>query len=196
MIFHGSKFDFLRQKCTKIRSKIACKMAWLIFAAKTLQDASKTLTRRAKKLSDLPQDAPQTPQDASKTPPRRPKTTPRRPQAAPRRPQDGPKPPPRRPQDGPRRPKTPQDPPKTLPSHPKPPPDNDFGTILGSLLKIFGRFLGRICRPTCLLKLTFQKGNYLKKDENFAKEHIQIILHTRARFGVCRRHLDNQQFEI
>ena len=79
MIFHGSKFDFLKQKCTKIRSKIACKMAWLNFAAKTLQDASKTLTRRPKKLSDLPQDAPQTPQDASKTPPRRPKMTPRRP---------------------------------------------------------------------------------------------------------------------
>ena len=78
MIFHGSKFDFLRQKCTKIRSKIACKMAWLNFAAKTLQDASKTLTRRLKKLSDLPQDAPHTPQDASKTPPRRPQDAPRR----------------------------------------------------------------------------------------------------------------------
>ena len=115
MIFHNSQFDFRKQKCTQIRSKIASKMAWLKFAAKTLQDASKTLTRRPKKLSDLPQDAPQTPQDASKTP---------------------------------------QDLSKTLPSHPKPPPDNDFGTILRSLWKIFGRFFGRICRPTCLLKLT------------------------------------------
>ena len=65
MIFHNSEFDFRSQECTKIHSKIASKMAWLKFAAKTLQDASKTLTRRPKKLSDLPQDAPQTPQDAS-----------------------------------------------------------------------------------------------------------------------------------
>ena len=172
MIFHNSEFDFRRQKCVKIHSKIASKMAWLKFAAKTLQDASKTLTRRPKKLSDLPQDAPQTPQDASKTPPRRPKRTPRRPQDAPRRPQDGPKTLPRRPQDGPRRPKTPQDPSKTLPSHPKPPPDNDFGTILRSLWKIFGRFFGRNCRPTCLLELTFQISNYLKKAEQIPKEHI------------------------
>ena len=74
MVFHNSEFDFRGQECTKIRSKIASKMAWLKFAAKTLQDASETLTRRPKKLSDLPQDAPQTPQDASKTPPRRPKS--------------------------------------------------------------------------------------------------------------------------
>ena len=46
MIFHGSKFYFLRQQCTKIRTKIACKMAWLNFAAKTLQDASKTHVRK------------------------------------------------------------------------------------------------------------------------------------------------------
>ena len=61
MIFHGSEFDFRRQKCTKIHSKIASKMAWLKFAGKMLQDASKTLTRRSQKLSDLPQDAHQTP---------------------------------------------------------------------------------------------------------------------------------------
>ena len=61
MIFHGSEFDFRRQKCTKIHSKMASKMAWLKIAAKMLQDASKTFTRRPKKLSDLPQDAPQTP---------------------------------------------------------------------------------------------------------------------------------------
>ena len=78
MIFHDLEFDFRTQECRKIRSKIVSKMAWLKFAAKTLQDASKTLTRRPKKLSDLPQDAPQTPQDASETPPRRPKTPPRR----------------------------------------------------------------------------------------------------------------------
>ena len=65
MIFHNSEFDFRRQKCIKIHSTIASKMAWLHFAAKTLQDASKTLTRRPKKLSNLPQDPPQTPQDAS-----------------------------------------------------------------------------------------------------------------------------------
>ena len=85
MIFHNSDFDFRRQECTKIRSKIASKMAWLKFAAKTLQDASKTLTRRPKKLSDLPQDAPpdalrclqdapKTPQDDPKTPQDAPKT--------------------------------------------------------------------------------------------------------------------------
>ena len=96
MIFHNSEFDFRRQECTKIRSKIASKMAWLKFAAKTLQDASKTLTRRPKKLSDLPQDAPQTPQDASKTTPRRPKDGL---QAV----QDAPKAPPRRLQEAPRR---------------------------------------------------------------------------------------------
>ena len=116
-----------------------------------------------------------------KMPPRRSQDAPRGPQDDPKTPQDAPKMAPRRSQDAlrtaqdaPRRPKTPQDPSKTLPSHPKPPPDKDFGTILRSLWKIFGRFFGRICRPTCLLKLTFQKGNYLKKDENFAKEHIQI----------------------
>ena len=65
MIFHNSEFDFRRQEYTQIHSKIASKMAWLKFAAKTLQDASKTLTRRPKKRSDLPQDAPQTAQDAS-----------------------------------------------------------------------------------------------------------------------------------
>ena len=96
MIVHGSKFDFLRQKCTNIRSKIACKMAWLNFAAKTLQDASKTLTRRPKKRSDLPQDVPQTAQDASRTPPRRPKTNPSRSKTPPRWPQDAPKTPPKR----------------------------------------------------------------------------------------------------
>ena len=69
MIFHGSKFDLLTHKCTKIRSKIACKMVLRKFGTKTLQDASKTLIKRPKKLSNLPQDAPQTPQDASKTPP-------------------------------------------------------------------------------------------------------------------------------
>ena len=173
MIFHKSEFDFRRQECTKIRSKIASKMAWLKFAANTLQDASKTLTRRPKKLSDPP----------PKTPPRRPKMAPRRPQDAPRRPQDDPKTPqdapkmaPRRSQDAlrtaqdaPRRPKPLQDPSKTLPSHPKPPPDHDFGMILGSLWKIFGRFFGRNCRPTCLLELTIQKSNYLKRNENFPK---------------------------
>ena len=133
MIFHDLDFDFRRQECTKIRSKIASKMAWLKFAAKTLQDASKTLTRRPKKLSDLPQDAPQTPQDASKTPPRRPKRTPRRPQDAPRRPQDGPKTLPRRPQDGPLPRKTPQALSKTLPSRLEPLPDNDFRMILWTL---------------------------------------------------------------
>ena len=85
MIFHTSEFAFRRQECTKIRSKIASKMAWLKFAAKTLQDVSKTLTRRPKKLSDLPQDAPpdalrclqdapKTPQDDPKTPQDAPKT--------------------------------------------------------------------------------------------------------------------------
>ena len=29
-----------------------------------------------------------------------------------------------------------------------------FGSILAPFWKIFGRFFGRICRPTCLLKLT------------------------------------------
>ena len=83
MIVHKSNFDFRSRECTKIRSKIASKMAWLKFTAKTLQDASKTLTRRPKKLSDLPQDAPQTPktpQDAPRPPqdaPKPPKTTPR-----------------------------------------------------------------------------------------------------------------------
>ena len=90
MIFHNSEFDFRRQECTKIRSKIASKMAWLKFAAKTLQDVSKTLTRRPKKLSDLPQDAPPDAlrclQDAPKTPQDDPKTTPRRPKTPPRQP--------------------------------------------------------------------------------------------------------------
>ena len=65
-------------------------MAWLKFAAKTLQDVSKTLTRRPKKLSDLPQDAPPDAlrclQDAPKTPQDDPKTTPRRPKTPPRQP--------------------------------------------------------------------------------------------------------------
>ena len=90
MIFHNSEFDFRRQECTKIRSKIASKMAWLKFAAKTLQDVSKTLTRRPKKLSDLPQDAPpdvlRCLQDAPKTHQDDPKTTPRRPKTPPRQP--------------------------------------------------------------------------------------------------------------
>ena len=99
MIFHNSEFDFRRQECTKIRSKIASKMAWLKFAAKTLQDVSKTLTRRPKKLSDLPQDGPpyvlRCFQDAPKTPQDDPKTTPRRPKTPPRWPQDASKTPPR-----------------------------------------------------------------------------------------------------
>ena len=76
MIFHNSEFDFRSQECIQIHSKIESKMAWLKFAAKTLQDASKTLTRRPKKLSNLPRDAPLTPQDASRTPQRRPKRLP------------------------------------------------------------------------------------------------------------------------
>ena len=47
----------------------------------------------------------------------------------------------------------------------------NFGTILRSLWKIFKRNFGRSCRPTCLLELTFQIGNYLKKAEHFLKEH-------------------------
>ena len=102
MIFHTSEFDFRRQECTKIPSKIASKMAWLKFAAKTLQDASKKLTRRPKKLSDLPQDAPPDALRCLQALPKRSKTTPRRPQDAPRRPQDGPKTLPRHHQDSPR----------------------------------------------------------------------------------------------
>ena len=139
-------------------------------APRRLQDAHKTAQEALRPPPRRPPDAPRCLQDAPKTPQDDPKTTPRRPKTPPRWPQDAPKTHPGRPKT----PKTPQDPSKTLPSHPKPPPDNDFGTILRSLLKIFGRFFGRISRPTCLLKLTFQKSNYLKKDENFAKEHIQI----------------------
>ena len=79
-------------------------------------------------------------------PPRRTQDAPRRPKTPPRRPQDDPKTPqdaPRTAQDAPRRPKTSQDLSKTLPSHPKPPPDNDFGTILKSLWKNFGKFFGQ-----------------------------------------------------
>ena len=54
MIYHNSEFDFRKQKCTKIRSKITSKMAWLKFDAKTFQHVSKTLTRRSKKLSAPP----------------------------------------------------------------------------------------------------------------------------------------------
>ena len=90
MIFYSSKFDFRKQKCIEIRSKIIYKIAWLNFVAKTLPDASKTLTGRPKKLSDLPQDAPPDAlrclQDAPKTPQDDPKTTPRRPKTPPRQP--------------------------------------------------------------------------------------------------------------
>ena len=65
MIFHNSEFDFRRQEYTKIHSKIASKMAWLKFAAKTLQDASKTLTRRPKRLPRRGQEAPKRLQDTS-----------------------------------------------------------------------------------------------------------------------------------
>ena len=95
MICHNSEFDFRRQECTKIRSKIASKMAWLKFAAKTLQDVSKTLIRRPKKLSDLPQNAPP---DALRCL-----------QGAPRRPQDDPK----TPQDAPKTAQEPQEHPKS-----------------------------------------------------------------------------------
>ena len=158
-------------------------------APRRLQDAHKTVQEALKPPPGRPPDAPRCLQDAPKTPQDDPKPLQDAPKMAPRRSQDTL----RTAQDAPRRPKTPQDPSKTLPSHPKPPPDNDFGTILRSRWKIFGRFFGRICRPTCLLKLTFQKSNYLKKNENFAKEHIQIILHTRAPCGRCRRHLDKKQ---
>ena len=81
MIFHNSEF--------------ASQMAWLKFAAKTLQDASKTLTRRPKKLADLSQDAPQDALRCFQAPPTRPKTT----QDDPKTPQDAPKMAPRRFQD-------------------------------------------------------------------------------------------------
>ena len=123
-------------------------MAWLHFAAKTLQDASKTLTRRPKKLSDLPQDAPldapRCLQDAPETPQEDPKTPQDAPKMAPRRSEDAL----RTAQDPPRRPQPPQDSSKMLRSRPQPPPDNDFGTILKGLYKIFTRFFGRLMQ-TC-----------------------------------------------
>ena len=83
---------------------------------------------------------------------------PRRPQDAPRRLQDGhqtPQDAPKTPQEAPRRSKTPQDAPKA-------PKTLHFGRFLEDFWeifwKIFGRFFGRICRPTCLLKLTFEKS--------------------------------------
>ena len=79
-----------------------------------------------------PQDAPRTATRRPKTPPRHPKT----PQDAPRHPQDAPKAP------------------KTLPRRRF---WKDFGDILEDFGKIFGRLLGRISCPTCLLKLTFQE---------------------------------------
>ena len=129
--------------------------SWWKMASKMtcLENRPKTPSRRPKTLPRCPQDAPKTAQDAPKTSPRRPKTPPRHSQDAP---------------------KPLQDSSKTLPSHPKPPPDNVFGMFLGILLNNFKRFLKRIYRPPCLLKSTFQKGNYLKKDENYAKEHIRI----------------------
>ena len=66
-IFHNSDFDFWMQKCTKIRSKIAFKMVWRKFGAKTLQDTSKTLARRPKKPSDLPKDSPHFHRDPAHT---------------------------------------------------------------------------------------------------------------------------------
>ena len=96
MILLYSEFDFRYQNCKKNPSKIAFKMVWRKFGAKTLQDASKTLTRRPKNLADLSQDAPPDALRCFQAPPTRPKTTPRRPQDAPRRPQDGPKTLPRR----------------------------------------------------------------------------------------------------
>ena len=148
-------------------------------AHKTAQEALQPPPGRSPDASRCVRDAPKTPQDD-------PKPLQDTPKMAPRRSQDAL----RTAQDAPRRPKPLQDPSKTLPSHPKPPPDNDFGMILGSLWKIFGRFFGRNCRPTCLLELTVQKSNYLKRNENFPKEHIQIIIHTGARCGRCRRQLD------
>ena len=79
-----------------------------------------------------PQDAPRTATRRPKTPPRHPKT----PQDAPRHPQDAPKAP------------------KTLPRRRF---WKDFEDILEDFGKIFGRLLGRISCPTCLLKLTFQE---------------------------------------
>ena len=79
----------------------------------------------------------------AKTPPRRPKTRPGRPQDATRRPQDTP-----------RRPKTPQDTPKA----PKTIPRQRFGEDFWEILEDFEKIFGRICRPTCLLKLTFERS--------------------------------------
>ena len=45
---------------------------------------------------------------------------------------------------------------------------------------MFGRFLGRNWRPTCLLELTFPIGHYLNNDRNRPKEFIQITLQSRA----------------
>ena len=160
-------------------------------APRRLQDAHKTAQEALKPPPGRPPDAPRCLQDAPKTPQDDPKPLQDAPKMAPRRSQDAL----RTAQDAPRRPKPLQDPSKTLPSHPKPPPDNDFGMILGSLWKIFGRFFGRNCRPTCLLELTVQKSNYLKRNENFPKEHIQIIIHTGARCGRCRRQLDINNHE-
>ena len=137
MIFHNSEFDFRRQECTKIRSKIASKIACLKFAAKTPQDASKTLTRRPKKLSDLPQDAPQTPQDASKTPPRRPKRPPRGRQDGPRWPQYAPKTPQDSPKTPPRRPKRAQDCPETAPRGPQDGPRSSKTLIFVRFSNVF-----------------------------------------------------------
>ena len=90
------------------------------------------------------------PQDAPKTPSRRPKMPspnatrfPRTRPARPKTPQDAP----RHPQDAPKAP-------KTLPRRRF---WKDFGDILEDFGKIFGRLLGRISCPTCLLKLTFQE---------------------------------------
>ena len=192
MIFHNSDFDFRRQNFVQ-----KLHLRWP--GENSPPKHSKMPPRRS-------QDGPRSSQTSPKTPPRRPKMPPRRPQDAPRgpqddpkttprRPQDGPKTLPRRPQDGRRRPKTPQDPSKTLPSHLKPPPDNDFGTILRSLWKMFGRSFARNCRPTCLLELTFQISNYLKKAEQIQRNTFRdapdvLITRSRARCGRCRRHLD------
>ena len=85
------------------------------------------------------QDASKTPQDAPRTATRRPKTPPRHPKTlldAPRHPEDAPKAA------------------KTLSRRRY---WKDFGDILEDFGKIFGRLLGRISCPTCLLKLTFQE---------------------------------------
>ena len=117
-------------------------------APRRLQDAHKTAQEALRPPPGRPPDA----QDASKPPPR---DAPRGPQDDPKTPQDGPKMAPRRSedalrtaQDPPRRPQPPQDSSKMLRSRPQPLPDNDFGTILKGLYKIFTRFFGRLMQ-TC-----------------------------------------------